>query len=108
MPELLEEINLNPCSGHVQAVLHQQYLLITFLKTGSDTSHGNGSTRKEPPDIPGSTWSQEVQEDCAPGPQGPSNQGHEYSAEAGKADEGESPIRFRRSQGAQQVSVPGH
>ena len=35
MPELLQAINLNRCSGHVQAVLALKFLLMTFLRTGA-------------------------------------------------------------------------
>ena len=35
VPELLQEINLNRCSGHVQAVLALKFLLMTFLRTGA-------------------------------------------------------------------------
>ena len=35
VPELLKEINLNRCSGHVQAVLALKFLLMTFLRKGA-------------------------------------------------------------------------
>ena len=35
VPELLQAINLNRCSGHVQAVLALKFLLMTFLRTGA-------------------------------------------------------------------------
>ena len=35
LPEVLQAINLNRCSGHVQAVLALKFLLMTFLKTGA-------------------------------------------------------------------------
>ena len=35
VPELMERINVNRCSGHVQAVLALKFLLMTFLRTGA-------------------------------------------------------------------------
>lgn len=35
VPELLEAINLNRCSGHIQSVLALEFLLTTFLRAGA-------------------------------------------------------------------------
>ena len=35
VPELLEAINLNRCSGHVQSVMALKFLLMTFLRAGA-------------------------------------------------------------------------
>ena len=35
VPELMERINVNRCSGHVQAVLALKFLLMTFLRAGT-------------------------------------------------------------------------
>ena len=35
VPELLQAINLNRCSGHVQAGLALKFLLMTFQRTGA-------------------------------------------------------------------------
>ena len=35
VPELLEAINLNRCSGDVQSVMALKFLLMTFLRAGA-------------------------------------------------------------------------
>ena len=92
VPELLEAINLNRCSGQGHS---------------RDWS-GSGSAGRTPPgDSWNHSWSEANQEDRRPPASRTTDQGDECPPEAGKADEWSSPLRVWSCKGTQQISTPG-